>query len=340
MSNLAIVIPAYKSTYFDQALLAIVNQTNKDFTLYIGDDCNPENLYSIVEKYIDRIPIVYKHFDENIGGKDLVAQWERCIDLVCNEEWIWLFSDDDMMDPNCVKNFFNSLNQYPDFDLFHFNVQKIDEHEIIIDNFYFFPKILTSEEFILKRLQGGCFSMVVEYIFRKSHFYNMKRFVNFDLAWGSDDATWIKLGKNKGIVNIEDSKVYWRKSLINISSIVKDKKILIRKLNAQIKFGNWIYEQSKQGEFKIESSFLQSQLEKWFMSTIQSNIEFLNFKLVASLIENFNSVVEKEQSTFQKVIFLYTYKIYRYFIGIIKKIIFWRFLKLQRQKFQSLNTFL
>ena len=77
--------------------------------MYIGDDCSPGNLYSIVEKYENRIPIVYKHFDENLGGKDLVAQWERCIDLVGDEEWIWLFSDDDIMDPTCVENFYRYI---------------------------------------------------------------------------------------------------------------------------------------------------------------------------------------------------------------------------------------
>src|ERR1035437_3960780 len=108
MSKLAIVIPAYKRMFFNEALSSIAKQTNKNFTLYIGDDCSPCNLYNIVEKYEKSIPIVYRHFDENIGRKDLVVQWERCIDLVGDEEWIWLFSDDDIMDPTCVENFYNT----------------------------------------------------------------------------------------------------------------------------------------------------------------------------------------------------------------------------------------
>ena len=43
MSNLAIVIPAYKSTFLPVALDSIVAQTCKDFTLYIGGDCSSEH---------------------------------------------------------------------------------------------------------------------------------------------------------------------------------------------------------------------------------------------------------------------------------------------------------
>src|ERR1035437_4989984 len=240
MSKLAIVIPAYKSMYFDQALLSIANQTNKNFILYIGDDCSPDNLYSIIEKYENRIPIIYKHFDENLGGKDLVAQWERCIDLVADEEWIWLFSDDDFIDDTCVENFYLSLHQNPDYDLFHFNLKKVDEFSnATVTQFIPFPEIMTVEDYLRGALQTGYYSTVIEYIFRKSHFYDQGRFQNFDLAWCSDTATWIKLAKRKGVRTIGGSKVYWRESKLNISCNNQGA-ILKRKLYAQIEFINWI----------------------------------------------------------------------------------------------------
>jgi glycosyltransferase involved in cell wall biosynthesis len=341
MSKLAIVIPAYKNTYFDQALLSIANQTNKDFTLYIGDDCSPENLYSIIEKYIDRISISYKHFDENIGGKDLVAQWERCIDLVGHEEWIWLFSDDDFMDTNCVEAFYQAINENNDYDLYHLKVKKVDEYSNpTFTQFIPYPEILTVEDYLLGVLQPGYFSTAVEFIFRKSFYFDNGRFQNFDLAWCSDNATVIKLGKRKGIRTIENSLVYWRLSLLNISSIEKDKNIVIRKMNAQLEFANWLYERLKNGEIKIEDSKLRRELESWFMRSIQSRIEILNFKLVVSLMKKFNNIVGNKESMIQNVLFLAIYKLFRNFRGILKKIIFWRFLKLQKQKLQNLRFLL
>ena len=47
-NNLAIVIPAYKATFLAAALDSIAAQTCRDFTLYIGDDCSPNNLGDIL----------------------------------------------------------------------------------------------------------------------------------------------------------------------------------------------------------------------------------------------------------------------------------------------------
>lgn len=123
-------------------------------------------------------------------------------------------------------------------------------------------------------------------LLRKSFYLDNETFQNFDLAWCNDNATLIKLGKRKGIRTIENSKVYWRLSTLNISSIEKDKNIIIRKMNAQLEFANWLYERLKNDEIKIEDSKLRRELESWFMRSIQSRIEILNFELVASLIKN------------------------------------------------------
>jgi glycosyltransferase involved in cell wall biosynthesis len=50
MNKLAIIIPAYKITFLDEALNSIANQTCLDFTVYIGDDASPHNIESIVKK--------------------------------------------------------------------------------------------------------------------------------------------------------------------------------------------------------------------------------------------------------------------------------------------------
>ena len=101
--RLAIIIPAYKATFLSAALESIAAQICKDFTLYVGDDCSPEPIGDIVEQYRDRIELVYLRFNTNLGGKDLVAQWERCIAMSQDEPYIWLFSDDDVMEPSCVE---------------------------------------------------------------------------------------------------------------------------------------------------------------------------------------------------------------------------------------------
>ena len=89
---MAIVIPAYKGRFLKETLDSIAVQAHKDeFVLYIGDDASPERLDKIVESYQNKVNLVYHRFSENMGGKDLVAHWERCIQLSA-EPFIWLFS--------------------------------------------------------------------------------------------------------------------------------------------------------------------------------------------------------------------------------------------------------
>src|SRR5215217_8290494 len=163
--KLAIVIPAYKADFLRDALESIANQTSQDFHLYIGDDNSPQDLYSIVRSFEDRINLTYTKFDSNLGGQDLVAQWNRCVGLTQQEEWIWLFSDDDVMGSDCVETFFAGLKQHDQADLFHFNMQVINQHGQVTRPGNPFPERMAVNDFFSKRLLQQINSAVVEYIF-------------------------------------------------------------------------------------------------------------------------------------------------------------------------------
>jgi hypothetical protein len=320
MSKLAIVIPAYKDTYFDQALFSIADQTNKDFTLYIGDDLGSETIYKTVKKYEARIPINYTRFSNNLGGTDLVAQWERCIDLINDEEWIWLFSDDDRIEPTCVQNFYRALEKSPETDLFHFDVLHIDESDNIIGDLVAFPENMRIEDLLRCRLNNQINSTVVEYVFRRSRFFALGRFQNFDLAWGSDDATWIKLGKAHGIKTVPDSKVLWRQSPFNISPNYKDKNILYRKYCSQLDFASWILKEKKY--IDIEINLLRHLLKMWFVRSLRLRAENLTQRGFSNILIRYYEVFEvKHYSRPFEMISIYYYRIFRSMKSKLKKLL-------------------
>lgn len=232
MKKLAIVIPAYKPTYFDQTLRSIAAQTSQDFSLYIGDDKSPYDLSTIVERYAGIIDIHYTRFDQNLGGHDLVAQWERCIDLTQGEPWLWLFSDDDIMEPNCVENALSAIEKGENKDLYRFNVDVIDSNNNTIRKVTYPPHI-DCEDFYKNRIAGNYNCFVVEYVFNRDSFFEKGRFQNFDLAWGSDTITWLKLSKEKGITTLPQGHVKWRASGENITTI-ESAEIIERKLNSTV----------------------------------------------------------------------------------------------------------
>jgi len=237
-NKLAIVIPAYKIEYFHYVLDSLSNQTDKRFNVYVGIDASKADFESLIKVYQNRINIIFKRFDENLGGKDLVAQWNRCLELIQNEKWIWLFSDDDMMNDNCVELFYQELGKNEKYDLYHFDVDILNENNEIVRNTKPYPDKILAIDFLKKKNTAQLDSFVVEYIFKRSTFEKLGGFQCFDMAWGTDIATWAKLGKNKGLKTIKGAKVLWRQSSLNITP-AKDKPILLRKLSANVCFFNW-----------------------------------------------------------------------------------------------------
>lgn len=254
-SRLAIVIPAYKGKYLKQTLQSLADQTCKDFIVYIGDDKSPDDLFKIVEEFEGRIDIVYKKFENNLGGVNLVDQWNRCINLIDQEQWIWLFSDDDYVESICVETFYSSLNKNKDIDLYRFNNQIVNSGGEAIGPLNKFPEFLSAEDFFKGRLNKKIYSYAVEYIFSRQAFEDVKGFEYFDLCWSTDDATWIKLARKHGIYTMNQGIVYWRYSDLNISSITNDKPIVIRKIQANLAYLLWAdrYFKSYIAKFKIKA---------------------------------------------------------------------------------------
>ena len=245
-NSLAIVIPAYKATYLRDTLQSIANQTNKNFTVYIGDDCSPTNL----------------------GGSDLVGQWERCVALSKDEPYIWLFSDDDMMDSRCVEVFYKAKDKYPQEDVFRFNVNIIDGNGNILRN-SIYPSHISSKDLFIGKINGSLECFIVEYIFKREVYEITGGFVNFDLAWGSDLASWVKFGMKSGIKTLDETFISWRSSGINISTDYNPA-ILARKTAALIECMKWGEEQFPDSTVKsVDQKGLVSRLSQM---AVQSNL--------------------------------------------------------------------
>jgi glycosyltransferase involved in cell wall biosynthesis len=239
IKKLAIIIPAYKPNFFEKTLESIAEQSVKEFTVYVGDDASPFNLREIIRKFENRIKIVYKRFPNNLGSSDLARHWNRCIDLAEKEEWIWLFSDDDTMDRNCVDLFYSYISTNTHSQLLHFNVDVIDAFDKVVRTPPKFPNHLSTTEFFTKRIMGALNSYAIEFIFRKNVYLSGGKFTSFDLGWNSDDATWMKFSLRGGIHTITGATCHWRWSGVNISSLVKDHSIMQMKVKASVSFLKW-----------------------------------------------------------------------------------------------------
>ena len=290
-NNLAIIIPAYKPDYLYETLESLCTQSTKDFTVYVGDDNSPYDLYKTVEQFKDKLDIQYVKFDTNLGGHSLTKQWERCIDL-SNEEWIWLFSDDDIANPNCVDTFYKSIDHASK--LYKFNTKIIDGNGKLIarkfDKINLLTGRLTSQEFIDNRLASNGFrSFAVEYIFHRD-LYDKHKFVEFPLAWASDDATWLIYSlENNSNIDILNCEVYWRLSGNNISSNTKDLLIIDQKIESSKRFILWLKKISLDYNVQLPDKLLL----KWISFQLASFDRTISFTEYQDIIKLLNLKVLK-----------------------------------------------
>jgi glycosyltransferase involved in cell wall biosynthesis len=238
--DLALVIPAYKARFLDEALGSIAAQDSSGFQVYIGDDASPEDLASVCRRWEKEFPLNYHRFERNLGEHDLVAQWERCIAL-SNEPWIWLFGDDDVMEPGCVRAWRDAAVANPQAELFHFDVLRIDAQSRPLCDEPAFPPRLSARRFLLQRLCFQISSYAPDFIFSRGAYEAVGGFQQFPLAWGSDDATWTKLAaRGGGIRSVPGARIHWRLSGSNISSRNGDPGRAASKLEASVQILEWI----------------------------------------------------------------------------------------------------
>lgn len=227
------VLPAYKGRYLKESISSILEQDNTDFELIVVDDCSPEPIQQIVSEFNDE-RITYYRNEQNIGGKNLVAQWNHCLEYA-KGDYVILATDDDLYESNFLSSFVPLIKNYPDVNLFRARILQVNGHNEIkyIDSCY--KEFLSPIEFryhIMHGMKGG----IPQYIFKCDALVKKGGFVNFPKAWAADDATALMMS-DKGVVTSQEHLVRFRWSDINISS---DRKCGLEKFKARLLFSKWL----------------------------------------------------------------------------------------------------
>lgn len=230
------VLPAYKGKYLRESIGSILAQDYTDFELIVVDDCSPDSIREIVDSYDDKRVSYYRN-EKNIGGKDLVKQWNYCLKYATGD-YVILATDDDLYEPNFLSMFVPLIEKYPDVNLFRARILQVDSWNEIkyIDSCY--KEYLSPVEFryhLMHGMKGG----IPQYIFKRSVLVKKDGFVNFPKAWASDDATALMMS-DMGVVTCQEHLVRFRWSDINISG---DRKYGLEKFMARLQFSRWLQQQ-------------------------------------------------------------------------------------------------
>jgi len=234
---LAIVLAAFKPTYLRRAVESVLSQTNRKFNLYIFDDASPYDLRNQLLGLPSAVDCYYR-FEKNIGGKSIVQQWQRCISHTNGEPWIWIFSDDDLMDKNCVAAFYETLAMFPNHPAYRFNTKKIDSNGAMIRENRF-PEQFDAAGFLNLKLSYEQESYIIETIFSRIAYDETGGIPDLPFAWAADDLFNARIADLGNIRTIPGAMVSWRYSDENISG-KKSIDGAAEKIKASQKFVHWI----------------------------------------------------------------------------------------------------
>lgn len=231
---LAIIIPYYKITFFESTLESLANQTDKRFKVYIGDDASLEDCRTIIKKNERQFDLEYHRFDTNLGGKSLTKQWDRCIALSKDEEWIMILGDDDILGENVVEAFYENLEDVEVIgsNVIRFATEIINAEGRTISKVYQHNKLEEGGDAFWRKFKGLSRSSLSEHIFKKQS-YNNNGFKNYPLGWHSDDYAWLTFVENKPIYCINEAVI---KISVSSKSISGNNENLEIKNNAEIIF--------------------------------------------------------------------------------------------------------
>ncbi len=236
---MAIVIPLYKTKYIDQTLKSLSNQNNKNFNVYIGDDLSKSPPISLINHYSNFINITYTRFSDNVGRVNPVLNWNRCLKLVGDEEWVCFLPDDDEFSENVVDEFYNALTKNADKYISAFKLGIYVRHNdgMLVKSQSSVGEYFTTDQLYYNIIRGLDDCTLGDVIYNKNRLIEIGGFINFPKAWCSDHGTFIQASAGGLIYNISNAFLYFRMSGENISSGISDSD---QKMKARYMFGEWL----------------------------------------------------------------------------------------------------
>lgn len=266
---LAIVIPYYKINFFEETLKSLSVQTDKRFNVYIGNDASQENPENIINEFYNDFNYEYVKFDNNLGGKSLVLQWNRCLEMCSNERWVMILGDDDVLENNVVEEFYKSITKIEklNINVIRYATIKINSKSKKITNAYTHPNLEKSKDFFFRETR----SSLSEYIFKKDCIDSIG-FKNLPLAWYSDVLGVLEFSDFNMVYSINSAIVNVRISEHSISG-KKDNQLAKNKAKALF----YYYLTSKKLEFfnKDQQIKLLHQFSKSYINDKKNIFLFL-----------------------------------------------------------------
>ena len=207
--KVSIIMPYYKkSSYVDETVNSILNQTFKEFEIVIVDDELSENSTKVLNriKQLDKRINIFKN-KKNLGA----GQSRNNAINLCNGEFIAFCDCDDLWKSNKLETQLKIMHKL-NLEFSHSSYEIIDKKNSKIGY------RVAKENLSFLQLQKSCDIGLSTVILKKNLFDN-KKFRFGETKTKEDYILWLSLAKNDIVIfGIKDCLVSWRKSKDSLSS--------------------------------------------------------------------------------------------------------------------------
>lgn len=231
MTKYTFLLPAYRTRFFAKALQSIKAQTFTDFKVIVSDDCSPEDLRSIFEQEVGDDPrFMYRRNEENLGSKSLVSHWNLLVGM-CDTEYLIMASDDDIYAPRFLEEVNELTEKYPRTNLYRARVNRIDEKGEVFAEDSLTSSYENQVDFLFNLYCNHRLKCIGNYVFKTRALKEKGMFLDFPLAWGSDDCAVIKMSE-EGVCNTSSILFTFRCAGQNITAN-ESRQIIRKKMKAK-----------------------------------------------------------------------------------------------------------
>jgi glycosyltransferase involved in cell wall biosynthesis len=298
--GLAIIVPVYKIQFLERALESLKRQSMNQARIYIFDDASPHPVEATVRKCMAdaSLPWVYERFEKNMGGVSLTGHYDRCVRKT-TEDWVWIFSDDDLMEADCIGGFWKTIEATNgESDLYCFDSLEIDSSEKVISLHPPLPEWESWKQHAYFIFRTCRFVPQQAMVFSRAAFETLGGFIPFPLAWASDFATAIALGRRRGIRRISDGKIHFRTSGQNVSSSDEGDRAT-QKVMADLQFIRWFFqkiEAEPDAHFPLSDEILRHTALSWLKKQLIAFHVWYGFERSREVIRFLNEVCHESRS--------------------------------------------
>jgi glycosyltransferase involved in cell wall biosynthesis len=207
----SVTIPAFKDKYLKETIDSVLAQTYKNYEVVIVNDASPYDLDSIINQYSDPRIRYFKN-EKNCGAKDVVDNWNICLNHATGDYLICM-GDDDNLTPRCLQDFADLIEKYPNLDLYHARSEIIDDDS----NFVCVLEERPEWESVYSLIYNPRNTHLGDWLFKTETLRKNGGFFKLPYGWQSDDLSAFIAAEKHGVANTKEPGFQYRGNGLSIS---------------------------------------------------------------------------------------------------------------------------